>query len=87
MTISIEKLVSLVREKAELDLGPMLARCESETDSAVLERIVLHTVNCLGLHVATSGEVCDPRPAPNPFPAPRQQNVHYLGGKRGRYGR
>lgn len=60
MPVSFEKLVSLVRSRAEQEMGPKLARSEGETDSAVLERIVLYTVNAMGFHVSGSGEVCDP---------------------------
>jgi hypothetical protein len=78
-----ERLVDAVREQAEAELGPRLARCEDETDKAVLERIVLLTVQSMGMHVSRDGEVCDPRPTPAPH-MPQQQDVRWSGGRRSR---
>lgn len=76
MPITFEKLVAVVRERAELDLSPSVVRSGETVDQAIVERIVLYTVNGIGMHVSTSGEVCDPRPKPV-INYPEQRNVRY----------
>lgn len=94
MPVTFEKLVRHVRERAEHELTPAIARSDDPSDKAVIEKLVLYTINGAGLYVSTKPdgngehEVYSPEPQPTVnFPDVTQRNVHYLGQKRGRYGR
>lgn len=65
-----------------MKLDAVLARVaakEPAIERDALRRTVLETIVALGFHVATDGEVCDPRPAAVSFP--RQQNVRWRGSR------
>lgn len=52
---------------------------EPSADRSQLERTVRETIAALGMHVGRDGEVCDPRPAPAPYP---EDNSRRLYGRR-----
>jgi hypothetical protein len=56
-----------------------------EASALEVEAIIRATIEQLGMHVDAKGEVCDPRP--NPAYMPKQQNVHWTGGRRRRQAR
>jgi hypothetical protein len=84
--ITFEKLVSLVRERAECELTPAVARSGDAAERAVVERFVLFTLDALDLHVSKkpdehgNHEIYSPQPRPASYPA--SQNAHWLGGRR-----
>jgi len=74
-----EKLVAYVKGRAEHDLTPSIARSTESEDTAIVEKLVLYTLNGQGKYIGKDGSIYDPAP---PTAIPQGGNVYWPGRKR-----
>ena len=78
MPVTFDKLVERVFAEHKSAATPLF-----DHERTVVESIVRATIHGMGFHIASNGEVSDPRPQPSiVYSGVRQQNVRWRGGRK-----